>query len=541
MKKLTTLLALFSLLSNLVLAQHCQVGTAKDSIISDNLKVIASTSTQVDIYNGKHEMHIRPWIGGEDTKVNKRSAISTFSTIESTDFFPGESISNSFLLPQECKDWDRVFKVKKVEIDDFIERFKQGNMSIEDIPESILYWPVLSNFYFFNNYKIIVIFGLSDFVDVDNDRVYDPLKGDYPDIKGADESMVWVVNDYANSHSTGRSKKLNYVVTTMANVYYSNENPLIKNSVFFTSKYYNNSSYRYFRYLIHSLYLDYNSQDKLHDKFGSIPDKNAVYMFNQFNFDNSGNPLMKMDSSLTVTKLLEYPGRKEGVTALSSIFNPGEVSPAISNPDLIEKLYFRFLNGLWSDGTALTYGGLGHNQNSTDTINYLFDNLQSESSKWTICDDSVYLGDIKVLMNLAPKYILPNEVNTISYVTTFLDNMDYPCESIDSLNNALDDLQTFYDEHYKTPPSGTKNLLLENNYKSYPNPANNIVYIEGKSMKNALIKVYNTMGMEMNANIRYLSDNRVQLDLTGNNPGIYFCQISNKNFGQSVIKIVLGE
>ncbi len=136
---------------------------------------------------------------------------------------------------------------------------------------------------------------------------------------------------------------------------------------------------------------------------------------------------------------------------------------------------------------------------------------------------------------------MPNEVNTISYVTTFLDNMDYPCESIDSLNNALDDLQTFYDEHYKTLPSGTKNLLLENDYKSYPNPANNIVYIEGTSMKNALIKVYNTMGMEMNANIRYLSDNKVQLDLTGNNPGIYFCQISNKNFGQSVIKIVLEE
>ena len=88
------------------------------------------------------------------------------------------------------------------------------------------------------------------------------------------------------------------------------------------------------------------------------------------------------------------------------------------------------------------------------------------------------------------------------------------------------------------PGNATSNII-SGNIKLYPNPVSDIVYVEGKSMKNALIKVYNTMGMEINANIRYLSDNRVQIDLTGNNPGIYFCQISNKNFGQSVIKIVL--
>jgi len=527
MNKSTTLVLLSLFVMSILSGQDCEIGISKDSMNFDKTKIVASTSTQVDIFNGKNVIYVWPWIGGKDSQLNGRSAISAYPSKHRTDFFPGSPIIDGSVDFGYCAFWDRVFKVSKSEIDEFINQYNQGNITIEDIPQSILYWPGSSNTYLDSN--LIIPYNHAPFVDVDNDNLYNPMKGDYPDIRGADESLFWMVNDFGNIHTLSHSLKVFYNITTSAYIYKSKDNPLINNSVFFTSNYYPQSS-KSFIDLIFALYIDFDSQDINHDKFGSIPEKNAVYMFNQFDFFNDDSSVKK-DSSITLVKLLDYPEKDDNPIGLSSIINTGTQNHPTEN---ISDLYLLYLKGLWADGTPLTYGHLGYNKNSTDTAKYIFDDIQ-DSTKWSICDDSVFVGDYRILMNLKPQYIEPGKITNISYVVTFLDKMDYPCYDIDSLNNALQYLQNFYDDN-KSKTSNTISIS-KSKYNYYPNPTRGIVNIEGKLINS--IKVYNAMGEEVFAKPKYLSNNMVQIDFSNNLPGMYYCRIVNEKNKISVIKIIV--
>lgn len=105
--------------------------------------------------------------------------------------------------------WQRIWKVSKAEIDQFIQDYQNGNVDFSQYPV-IEEWPAHGS----------VADGedrfLAPFVDVDQDSVYDPAgDGDYPCIEG-DQAMWWVFNDDAGMHSETDGTKLGVQVEVMA-------------------------------------------------------------------------------------------------------------------------------------------------------------------------------------------------------------------------------------------------------------------------------------------------------------------------------------
>jgi hypothetical protein len=72
-------------------------------------------------------------------------------------------------------------------------------------------------------------------------------------------------------------------------------------------------------------------------------------------------------------------------------------------------------------------------------------------------------------------------------------------------------------------------LLLEDDGRAsiYPNPSTDGKFTVDLSYSAERIAVYNTVGQAVNANVQMRSGNRsATVDLTGNNPGIYFVRIT---------------
>jgi len=523
-----------------IYSQPCDIGTAKDSIVNNDIKISVSTSTQIEFKKNKNILRIWPWICGTDPAQNLKMAVSTYPTENRTDFFPGP-LDNGYTNSDKCSAYDKVFKVTKKEINTFREQYNSGQIeSIEDIPESILYWPGKKNKYFEDKYGIEIQRSLADFFDFLPDDLYDPMVGDYPQIENADEALFWIVNDAGNYHTLSHSKATQTMIVNYALLYNSHPDPLISNTLFIVSKtYYQAASDLLNKY--YSLYLDYDSPDMYHDKFGTIPEKDAVYMFNQCGFTNNCNSSFpKSDSSITMVKMLDSPEVEGLKIGLSSILG-SPFHKSISNCDgYICDEFYNLMKGFWIDGYPLTYGELGYNPGSLDTVNFQFDNLQSDSTKWTICDENNFIGDMKVLINSGSITNLPGDINTYAYSVTMFDKMKNPCGDIDSLNIAADIIQEFYDNRKYYHP--TSNINLSNdNYFCYPNPSKGKVFVEGKSLRNAKIKVYNSIGFEVNSNITFLAENKVEIGINDNNLGVYFINIQNRNGEQTILKIILNK
>jgi hypothetical protein len=57
----------------------------------------------------------------------------------------------------------------------------------------------------------------------------------------------------------------------------------------------------------------------------------------------------------------------------------------------------------------------------------------------------------------------------------------------------------------------------------YPNPAHSKFTFEaGQDIHRENIKIYNLIGQEINAEFNTVSDKKIEIDLSGNLPGIYF-------------------
>ena len=152
------------------------------------------------------------WVGGVDAQQALKVAAQTYRT-RGNDYWPGptqvdENNVNSAPDRTICSDWDQFWKINKTDLVDFREAVRRGETPTDNRFLSILEWPATGNTAAKGtsglplsqltnvNYRN---FGrnFAPFVDADNNGIYEPLQGDYPDIVG-DQYIWWVFNDMGN-------------------------------------------------------------------------------------------------------------------------------------------------------------------------------------------------------------------------------------------------------------------------------------------------------------------------------------------------------
>jgi hypothetical protein len=146
------------------------------------------------------------WLGGRDqpTGGNVLVTSQTYRHGVQYAYWPGPIDQNVMDISQsECSQWDRHFTVYSDSILEFRNKFQNGQITnVTQIKNQILGWPAKGNPHI--GTAITQMSGanmnrnLAPFVDVNNDGIYNPMQGDYPDIKG-NQSIWWVMNDVGNT------------------------------------------------------------------------------------------------------------------------------------------------------------------------------------------------------------------------------------------------------------------------------------------------------------------------------------------------------
>ncbi len=157
------------------------------------------------------------WIGGYE-RSNLKLAAMTYRQ-SGSDFFPGpmDTVKKDIDAAQ-CLKYDKIYKLNKSDIDKFIA---------SGVPtDDILNWP--GNPIDGNNYNQSL--HLAPFKDLNNNGIYEPGSGEYPDIRG-DQALWFVFNDAGNVHSETKANPIGLEVRTMAFGFQSNDQ--ISNMTFY--------------------------------------------------------------------------------------------------------------------------------------------------------------------------------------------------------------------------------------------------------------------------------------------------------------------
>ena len=181
------------------------------------------------------------WMGGFDPGQLMHFAGQTYH-INGVDYWPGPlTISDATTNSTTVNQYNRVWKLNKTDIDNFITNYANGNVQNGTfIPApDLLSWP--GNGDISQNYDA----SLAPYVDVDADAIYNPMAGDYPLIKG-DQAIFTIFNDNFSLHQSSGSLSIKAEVHLMAYAYGTcnivTSNSFLNNTTFYNYKIINRSS-----------------------------------------------------------------------------------------------------------------------------------------------------------------------------------------------------------------------------------------------------------------------------------------------------------
>ncbi|QNL20873.1 hypothetical protein HZR84_02580 [Hyphobacterium sp. CCMP332] len=450
------------------------------------------------------------WLGGVDAATDQILMAGHTYRQAHYSYWPGPiKNSNLSIQAQECEDWNRFFKVNKDEIEDFVVAYQQGLIqSINDVPVEILKWPGKNNPHLSNEIADMS-YNLAPFSEQYSgiqDGIYDPLQGDIPVILG-DEDIWCIYNDIGGAKEFGSVSSghlpAGYQIKETAYGFATNDQ--LNDMTFYHYEVSNKGPY-----LINDFYLGhwvdpdignpdddfiecdiirnmgicYNADDfdEGISGYGSLPPAIGIDVFNApkafysisaDGIDNDGDGLI--DEGEHGYEIFEGDGIDNDHDGIVDEFNEelgmskfvyynNNNSPINGSPSSIEHFY-NYLQGIWKDGSTMTYDfRFGTDQNFPQT-DYMFPNnsliqlnaLQGNpplsapfDTPW---NEEIALNagdDRRFVMSFGPMKLQPGEVfeTTISVPwaqSALGDNRS----SVDKLKCVDDYVQQIYDSGFQ--------------------------------------------------------------------------------------------
>lgn len=339
------------------------------------------------------------WIGGKSESEELYLCAERFRQ-EGYDYVPGPLLIFPSLdtFSTAYTDWNRMWQVDLSEIETFITHFNNPDYPDYQIPQSIIDWPAYYDAGQGN------IESLAPFVDVNQDNIYNPQDGDYPQIRG-DRCLFFVFNDYRD-HTESGGLKMGVEVRGMAYAFNIQDNDAFNNTVFLHYDIVNRSSETYYTSYI-GVFTDFDIGYPNDDYIGCNVEDGYFYGYNGDNFDESVNGVIGYGENppAQATVILGGPyidpnqmddvhsfdtinselvlncakgditngninglnfqdgvldNERYGMTRFVFFNNSGSGSnPATLDPSNSSE-YYNNMNGYWLDNSPICYGGTGH-------------------------------------------------------------------------------------------------------------------------------------------------------------------------------------
>ena len=143
------------------------------------------------------------WIVAEDAQGNFYTSVQHVKATDSFDYWPGP-VDTLTGQTGNLSAWDKVWTVSAELIENHKAHFNDAGYTV---PMELEQWPVPGT-NGFNTY-------LAPFVDLNNNKIYDPENGDYPHIKG-EVAYYCIFNDLADEHTASLGAEIGIEVHLMA-------------------------------------------------------------------------------------------------------------------------------------------------------------------------------------------------------------------------------------------------------------------------------------------------------------------------------------
>ncbi len=211
------------------------------------------------------------WIAGVDVNNQLKCAALRFRQV-GNDYFTGPLTvdGRASITPETCARWDKIFKITRAEVDEFLSNVDaSGHVDPSVIPSIIKNWPAHPDPE--NDPEGIANY-LAPFYDADGDYEYHPENGDYPyydvnnelchtkiptmeeekdgtmhgsiladQVLKGDQTLWWIFNDKGATHTESGGQAIGIEVRAQAFAFATNDE--INNMTFYSYEIINRSTY----------------------------------------------------------------------------------------------------------------------------------------------------------------------------------------------------------------------------------------------------------------------------------------------------------
>lgn len=473
-----------------------QSGQLKLRINADGQLATYSNSAGSELVAGSNNhlfKFINLWVSAKDNNDNLYIA-STNGFNHKSDFSQGPIDSFNY-LGVEPSEWNYVWSISASAINEHRANFQNTNYTMN---EAIKNWPSNSNSRSFTKY-------LAPFIDYDKDGIYNPGKGDYPEIIG-DQASYFIVNDNFSEHKASGGQSLKIEVYGMA---YSLAN--LPNTVFVKYFIINRTpaNYKDVRVSFHSGFQLGNDKDNY---CGTLVNRNMVFACNgDANDDDHFGTNKPLASLMVMNKDLA-----------STLYITNDTN-ANSGMPLIPSHHRNMMEGNWKSGKTLTFGNQG--MDNSNNSKFVFPGLSDPSFSGQNWEETAMPGERSLLTNLAyPNLNSKGYIELDIAISGFEKSSGNPYEFLEQ--KATDINSKWANRTATTPKIETKEIALKNPISKGEN------FYEPWFANFNEISILNHLGQTIHT-INATKENVLIL----NEPGIFFICFKSEN--QIITKKIL--
>ena len=489
------------------MAAACEPATSQTDLDINNVRtrLLAGGDMWWDLNDAKYEIpKVEPgsgkvavhslfagalWIGGIDAGGQLKIAAQTYRQT-GNDFWPGPLNSNGSVDDQVCSVFDYHWKVNRTDIDKFIgtSLSNGGPVPISEIPRSILEWPGKGNPHAVGAKNTPLNLApnknLAPFIDVDDNGIYNPEEGDYPDVKG-DQAVWWVYNDKGDIHSETGGEQIGLEIQATAFAFATADE--INDMTFYR---YNvaNFSTSVLDSVFFGQWVDADLGYAFDDFVGCDPGRALGICYNGDAVDGpaaasygANPPIVGVDFFQGPTKYTYDQSGKvidSTILGMSKFLYYNNDFSSIGNPEIASHFY-GYLSGSWKDGTPFTFGGIG--KGGAIPTDYIFPG-DPGSGIWNECDQGHTPADRRFIQSSGPFRLDPGANNEVVVGVVWVrpGNQTGCFADFDALRIADDKAQALFDNNFKLSdgPDAPNLDIRELDRKlilsiDYPNPSFN--------------------------------------------------------------------
>lgn len=160
------------------------------------------------------------WMSAYDAAGGLHVAAQTYRQ-DGNDYWPGPLDASGALDYATSGNWAKIWKVRRSDLETHQATTFRDTINT---PQPILTWPAKGNVYARGRAGAVlnITEDMAPFVDLNGDGIYQPLKGEYPDIKGSEQALWWCFSDNGPTHAESDGTPLKVQINAMSYAYKRN-------------------------------------------------------------------------------------------------------------------------------------------------------------------------------------------------------------------------------------------------------------------------------------------------------------------------------